>query len=65
MLLQEPFTSSRLLLEQTPSGQPPVTPEGFSVLFIGLAVAFILAAIAIILFDDPLLTGKIIDLIGN
>ena len=46
MLLQEPFTSSRLLLEQTPSGQPPVTPEGFSVLFIGLAVAFILAAIA-------------------
>ena len=46
MLLQEPFTSGRLLLDHTPSDAVAGTSEGFSVLFIVLAVAFILAAIA-------------------
>ena len=46
MLLQEPFTSGRLLLETTPSHNVPAAPEGYSVLFIVLAVAFIMAAIA-------------------
>lgn len=45
MLLQEPFASGRLLLDNTPDPSAPVTPEGYSVLFITFTVAFILAAI--------------------
>lgn len=45
MLLQGLFKSGKLLLENTPSNDALVTVEGMPVLFVVLAVAFILAAI--------------------
>ena len=45
MFFQAPFTSGRLLLEDSPSADAAVTVAGFPVLFVILAVAFILAAI--------------------
>ena len=44
MLLEEPFVSGRLLLENTPSGNAPVVAESVPVLFTVLAVAFVLAS---------------------
>ena len=44
MLLEEPFVSGRLLLENTPSGNAPVVAESVPVLFTILAVAFVLAS---------------------
>jgi len=44
-MLQEPFTSGRLLLDNTPSDLATVTPQGLPVLFVVLTVTFILAAI--------------------
>jgi hypothetical protein len=44
MLLEGPFVSGRLLLENTPSDNAPVLAESVPVLFTVLAVVFVLAA---------------------
>ena len=45
MLLEGPFTSGRLLLENTPSDHAPILAESYPFLFPVLAVLFVLASI--------------------
>ena len=45
MLLEGPFVSGRLLLENTPSDNAPVLAESVPVLFTVLAVVYVLVSI--------------------